>query len=445
MINVNIGGGMGSLVYRRGREGGLPLLDSAVAVGLAVLLLISGIYAIPYISISADWIVYAKRIYYLVLMGLLAILVVVGKPVSIDRRFSLSCGFLALVITGSALVRQDMLGEYIYNVLSITFIWLFVRHVADERFALDRFLGYMRVGVVVINLLALFVLARCLLGDQEIHDLVASGFNGNRVNFSIWLWQIVFLNFFLTGRQRSGFFLALAASSVVLVLQIYSGGRIGVLATLAIMSYFTLRRLDGAGAKFAVLGYLLVLVWATGINTPITPKASGELSIFRELAPDLRSSPIERQWIDEAVEYADGVSAHRVRILINAVGALDAQALLVGKGVGHFDVVADSGTWMVHNVFLKILGELGIGALLPLLTLVWIPFSSKYRERYDGCGLHFMLLVGIAVGLLQPRFIVTGLSNCLVMWLCYALILKGQRSEESNPNKDGQCLTAITH
>ncbi|MDD5389721.1 MAG: hypothetical protein PHD37_10265 [Gallionellaceae bacterium] len=422
------------------------MLDQIVVVGLAVLLLVSGIYAIPYMSISADWIVYSKRIYYLALMGLLAILALVGKFFSIDRRFSIACGFLALVVMGSAIVRQDMLGEYIYNVLSITFIWLFVHQVVDERFPLDRFLGYLRAGLVVINLMALFVLVRCLLGDQEINDLVASGFNGNRVNFSIWLWQIVFLNYFLTGRQQGGFFLALAISSIVLVLQIYSGGRIGVLASLAVMFYFTLRRLDGAGTKFAVLAYLLVLVWATGHNSPITPKVNEDISIFRELEPDLRSKPIERQWVDEAVEYADGVSAHRVRILINAVGALDAQALLVGKGIGHFDVVADSRTWMVHNVFLKILGELGIGAFLPLLALVWLPFSCKYRGKYDGCGLHFMLLVGIVVGLLQPRFVVTGLSNCLVMWLCYALVLKETRPEAGNSNKAGQmCATVIAH
>jgi len=421
-----------------GHGGWLRMLDQTTVVGLVVLLLISGIYAIPYASISTDWIVYSKRIYYLVLMGLLTIPIVVKKFGPIDRRFSFSCGLLALVFAGNALVRQEMLGEYTYNALSIAFIWLFVRYVADEHFPLDQFLGLLRIGMVVINLLALFVLVSCLLGNQVIQDLIASGFNGNRVNFSIWLWQIVFLNFFLMGRHQRGFYLALAASSVVLVLQIYSGGRIGVLATLAVMSYFTIRRADGAGTKFTVLGYLLILVWATGDNSPITPGISEDISIFRELAPE-RSAPIERQWIDEAVEYADGVSAHRVRILINAVGALDARALLIGKGIGHFDVVADNRTWMVHNVFLKMLGELGIGAFLPLLALAWLPFSKEYREKYDGCGLYFMLLVGIVVGFLQPRFIVTGLSNCLVMWFCYALVLKGGTcSEESNPDKDAR-------
>lgn len=415
--------------------GWLRMLDQTAVMGIAVLLLISGIYAIPYTSISTDWIVYSKRIYYLVLIGLLAVLVVVEKSGPTNRRFSFSCGLLALVITGNAIVRQDMLGEYIYNVLSIAFIWLFVRYVVDERFALDRFLGYMRVGIVVINLLALFVFARCLLGDQEIRDLVASGFNGNRVNFSIWLWQIVFLNFFLTRRHLGGFFLALTASSAVLVLQIYSGGRIGVLATLAVIGYFTIRRVDGAGTKLAVLGYLLILVWAAGHNSPVTPRVSEDISIFRGLAPE-RTTPIERQWMDEVVEYADGVSSHRVRILINAVGALDAQTLLIGKGIAHFDVVADGATWMVHNVFLKILGELGIGAFLPLLILVWLPFSNEYRGKYNGSGLHFMLLVGIGVGLLQPRFIVSGLSNCLVMWLSYALILKGADSgDEAAPGR----------
>ncbi len=412
---------------RRGWESRLPLVDSILVTGLAVLLCTSGIYAIPHVSIPADGIVYAKRIYYLMLMGFLAIPVVVGRFGSIDRRFSLYCGFLALVIMGNALIRQDKPEEYIYSALSITFIWLFVRHVVDGRFPLACFLGQLRVGVLVVNLLALYVLLRCLLGDREIQALIASGFDGNRVNFSIWLWQIVFLNFFFAGRQRRDFFLALALSSVVLTLQVFSGGRIGVLAALAVMAYFTLRRLDGTGVRFVVVGWLLLLVWVAGQFSPVT-KVGEDISIFRQLAP-VQSAPIELQSVDDVVEYADGVSAHRVRILINAVGALDTRALFVGKGIGHFDVVADSGTWMVHNVYLKTLGELGIGAFLPLLSLAWLPFSGKYRRRYDGHGLHFMLLVGIGVGLLQPRFVITGLSNCLVMWLCYALILKGERAE----------------
>jgi len=420
---------MGGLALWRGREGWLPLMDSAVAAGLAVLLLISGIYAIPYTLISADWIVYAKRVYYLILMVLLAILAVVGRPSPIDRRFSLSCGFLALVVSANGLIRQDMPEEYLYNVLSIAFIWLFVRHVADARFPMERFMGHLRVGLVVINLLAMVVLVNCLMGDREMHTLVASGFDGNRVNFSIWLGQIVFLNFLLAGRLRSGFLLALVASSVLLTIQVFSGGRIGLLVTLSIVAFFTVRRLDKVVARIAVLSYLVALVWVAGHYSPVT-KVGEDISIFRELdfvqaAPlPTQGSPSELKWIDEVVEYVDGVSAHRLVILFYAVEAMDMEALLIGKGIGHFDVVADNATWMVHNVFLKMLGELGVGAFFPLMALVWLPFSHKYRERYDGLGLHFMLLVGIGVALLQPRFIVTGLSNCLVLWLCYALILK---------------------
>lgn len=402
-----------------GRDGGLSALNPAVAVGLAVLLAISGLYAIPYATIPADWIVNTKRIYYLAIMAMLAVMAAVGRSGSIDRRFSILCGVLALVFAGNALVRQDVPGEYLYCVLSIAFLWLFVRQVADNRFPLDFFMDNLRVGVVVINLLAVFVLLRCLLGDREMHGLVASGFAGNRVNFSIWLWQVVFLNFFLVGRQRRGFFLALAAASVVLTLQVFSGGRIGALASLAVMIYFAVRRLDGAGVRLAVTGYLLFLVWVAAEHSPIgIPE---QTSVFRELGG--------LQWHGSFLEYVDRVSGHRLRIMINAVGALDLQALLVGRGAGHFDVVADNHSWMVHNVFLKMLGEFGIGACLLLMALVWLPFSGRYRRRYHGRGLHFMLLVGIGVSLLQPRFIVTGLSNCLVMWLCYALILKGECAE----------------
>lgn len=385
---------------------------------LAVLLVISGLYAAPYTAIPADWIVDAKRVYYLATMAMLVATAAIGRPGSVDRRFSLACGALVLVYVGNALIRQDMVEEYAYCVLSIAFVWLLVRHVVDERFPLERFIGFLRAGVLAINLLAVFVLIRCLSGDGEIHRLVATGFEGNRVNFSIWLWQIVFLNFFLMGQGRRGFFLALAAASVLLTLQVFSGGRIGVLASLAVMIYFAVRRLDGVGARLAVTGYLLLLVWVAGEHSPIG--AHEQTSVFRELGV---------HWGGGFLEYADRVSGHRLQIMINAVGTLDPQALLVGRGAGHFDVVADNHSWMVHNVFLKMVGEFGLGACLLLMALVWLPFSIRYRGRYHGRGLHFMLLVGIGVSLLQPRFIVTGLSNCLVVWLCYALILRGERAE----------------
>lgn len=427
----------------------LPCPNSVVAAGIVVLLSISGIYAIPYTDVSADWIVHSKRIYYLIIMAVLALMALMNRFSPIDLRFDLSCGVLVLVYAGQAFVRQEMPGEYVYNLLSIAFIWLFVRYLAGASFPIDRFLENLRAGTIVINLLALFVLILCMAGDREIQQLVVSGFDGNRVNFSIWLWQVVFLNFFLAGQSRRGFFLALVGASILLTLQSFSGGRIGLLASMATAMYFTLRRTGETTVKVAVISFLIGLVLLSGYFSPIS-KAGEDISIFRFLSPPQLSQtaspsgggwyfsdssasyadsqdslPIELQWVEETMNYADSVSGHRVRILVNAVKALDFRSIMLGKGIGHFDVAADTRIWMVHNVFLKTLGELGIAALLPFLVLMWLPFKRSYR----GAGeiLYFMLLVAIAVGMLQPRFLITGLSNCLVVWLCYALILRQAR------------------
>jgi hypothetical protein len=404
-------------------------LGFAMEIGLAVLFCISGIYAIPYSNISVDSIVHAKRLCFLGIMILLAVLAAAWRPDPVDRRLTIYCALLALVFAGNALFRQDMPEEYFYYMISIAFIWLFVRHVVDERFSLSRFMSYLRVGVVAINLLSVFVLIGCLSGADEIQRLVVSGFDGNRVNFSIWLWQIVFLNFALMRRERpiAHFLLVMAASSILLTIQVFTGGRIGVLATLATVIYFTWSRLDDVRFRFSVLGWLLLLVWVSAEYSPI-PGQKETISVFRELNAYQRPGDL--------LEYVDRLLSHRVRIFINAVAALDAKDLLIGKGAGHFHVVADSVTWMVHNVFLKMLGEFGISVLGLLVALVWLPFNAKYRASRDGYDLYLMLLVSIMVGMLQPRFIVTGISNCLVTWLCYAMILK--RADSARNVGDGQ-------
>jgi hypothetical protein len=222
------------------------------------------------------------------------------------------------------------------------------------------------------------------------------------------------LNFFLF-RESFRKSLPFVASCILLVLQAFTGGRLGVLMTLAAMLYFLPQIVRGwFGRAVAGLGILILAVLAD--NYSPTKYLTDNASIFRGLT--------EWQAAPDLLTYLDRISAHRIQIMITALQSIRVEDLLFGKGAGHFDVSVDGRFWMVHNVFLKMLGEFGVMAFVFQLMIVVLPFSSAFRRMSAGSELHLLWLIGIMIGSLQPRYLLTGLSDCLVVWLCYALIFR---------------------
>jgi len=398
-------------------------LDELLALSLAILICSSGSYAIPHVGFPADAIVLIKRGFYLLIMAMLVIQVIKRGLSGLDKVFSVSCTSLVLMVFLNAGLRRESYDEYGYMALSVGFVWLFVRYVQSAEFPLDRLLRHLRVGATFINLFALVVVLLSVAGDRNTLLLVSSGFNGNRVNFSIWLAQFVFLNFFLMQRQSLPA-LPLIASCVLLVLQVFTGGRVGVLATIAIMFYFLPAIVADWPRRLAIGAGILILVWVAGSYSPVFSVLEGMgegTSIFRGLNDGPPSSDL--------LSYLDRISSHRLQITLTALKAMSFEDFFVGRGAGNFDVAVNGNLWMIHNVFLKICGEFGVVALLFLLAIVMRPLAEKYKNAICNHDLHFMWATGAAISLLQPRFLVTGLSNCLVMWLCYALILRQARIE----------------
>ncbi len=415
-----------SLVLQRSNKTG-AVFHELLALCLSILICISGIYYLPYADVQPATVVHAKRIFYAFIMTMLAIQTWQGGLSNQNKLFSNACCALLLLILLNVSTRLEFYDEYLYVAASIGFIWLFVSCIQSVEFPVERFFSYLRTGVTLVNVAALFLVVLCLAGIKEVWYLVNTGFNDNRVNFSIWLSQLVFLNFFLV-RSSPRVVGPLFFSFVLLAIQVFTGGRIGVLATLAVMFFFLPKLLAGKGrVLMAGIGILIFVVaasyYAEAQKASIGIGSGGDESIFRGLA--------EYRQTSDLLSYLDLISSHRVQITLTALKSIDIRTLLVGNGIGHSDVAVDTGVWMIHNIFLKLLVELGIAALLVFIFLFALPFAGKSKRVGYMHELHLMLLIGIGIGLLQPRFLVTGLSNCLIMWLCYGLILRAENAEKN--------------
>jgi len=409
-------------------------LESLIGLLLIILITVSGVYAIPYSSIPAEKIIFAKRVLYVIVMVLILLWVVVTHHVKAGKRFSIFCAIYGALLTVNMLIRNEKYPDYIYMLASIAFVWSLVKYFSDSR-ALQKYgSNYLRNSLAVVAVFCLVVVVFCFFKNEEALSLAVNGFNGNRVNFSIWISQFVFLSFFLL--RKDDLLYPMVIVSILIAAQILSGGRIGLIASLCIATYFIVKRGRNAGMKLGLMVYLSALVWIFGSYSPtaamtLTNVGIGQaevsklqdykqVSIFRSLSVFSMPTSESQSLAANTHSYIDRLTSHRLSILGKGVESLDARAALYGKGLGNFKVNLPERSWSVHNVFLKIFGELGIPVLLMLILMLAIPIFRAHRSSWQDKAARFMIFVGIGIAMMQPQYLVTGLSECLVFWVCYA-------------------------
>jgi hypothetical protein len=199
------------------------------------------------------------------------------------------------------------------------------------------------------------------------------------------------------------------------MLQVYSGGRSGLLVSAIVSLYFgyCVKRMHGLLMAAAYLTFVIV---AGAVLSPLPDLFPGT-HVFRAII-----------WPDDLSFFAwlDYLSSFRLGIMWSALGSLDAWSLLFGKGVMHFKGSAIGEVWDVHNIYVRALGELGGGGCLVLCALVALPhraISGNARIRLA----QIFCLACVLVGMIHPEFLTTAISTCMIFWLCYGEVLR-QRS-----------------
>lgn len=389
----------------------------------------SGINAIPYFDILSSEIVGVRRLIYFLFILLISFYYFNRKS-TITKYFGYCCIFLWLIISFNLLYYRDNIIDYIQYLVSIVMVFLIVENLSQPNFNWKKLLYHLGISIVVIDILLILVFLMYSLINYEIILLVKAGFNGNRANFSIWLFEIFIINLYFIAFQnerRWFFYLNWAGLSAILMLQLFSGGRIGLICSVLSFLYFGWVQCKGWRQQLYWLSYLFFLVLLSIVIERNIIIQNIDNIIIKNIFND--SNVIRNIFInynDSAYSYLNRLLSHRFEILLNATNFLDLKAFMFGIGAGNYSVQADTKMWSVHNVFLKILGEFGIFGLLAALTLFLLPFAIKKKKNELNQYLYLLFFLNFFVCMLQPHYFITGLSNCFLYWLGYALMIQGK-------------------
>jgi hypothetical protein len=387
---------------------------AAIPFGFAVVFLLSGVYEIPFLPVDATWVSNAKKILFVCLMVLMGYSLRWRE--AIRGPFSLFCGLWALLHIGHWAYRAEYDEVYLQRLIQIVFIWILVNVVIQQKKDSERFLGLRSFFSPLFFPVACLFLALFAF-HPEITKALSNGMGNGRVSFSIWLSQLVFLTFLLSlGKSEQTVLKAFVLATPILVLQTFTGGRTGLLASLALWFYFSFRE---GGLRLSIMGgvYLAVLIPLSAAISPL-PDIYPGTSIFRVI--DLPQGDGWLAWLDR-------LSSYRLGIMTSALSTLDADTRLLGKGVMNFKGWAIGYPWDVHNIYIRALGETGVIGLAALVALLFLPFRTQARQE-DIVAAKVYCGIFLMVGMVHPDLLTTAISTCMIFWLSYAEALRYRKS-----------------
>jgi hypothetical protein len=148
-------------------------------------------------------------------------------------------------------------------------------------------------------------------------------------------------------------------------------------------------------------------------------------NILRELDPERIEKIVQRNstFLGQLFDVFDNILSYRLSINVNAIHSIDWSTFVMGEGINNFMSFDVKGQeQQVHNVFLNIIGEMGIVAGLFVLSLTLFPIFLG-RINSNTHILKFGIFIWLIPANLQPHFYVNQISSSLVYWICFGFLL----------------------
>jgi hypothetical protein len=253
----------------------------------------------------------------------------------------------------------------------------------------------------------------------QFSENLLNGFGNSRVNFSIWLVQIVALLLISIYNKKCGrfrlLFFALVLTSPVFILQSLTGGRTGLLGSLLIILSF-------AYTKTRIRGVIISFTWLFLVTQLIS-------SNYAILAPQ-ENLDVLRNVVTSGsfFERLDAISSYRLSIITTAFSEMNSKDYFLGVGLGQFvgwaPTYPELGIVEVHNVLLKTLGEFGIIGFVTLTALVMLSFFRPLLQTEAYRGAILIQFVYLIMAMLHPDLMFTAINVSLVYLALYATTLK---------------------
>ena len=369
--------------------------------------IISGIYEIPFTSIDPTLITKAKQALFLLFIVLMSLALDWGK--AIRTRFAILCAAWLIILILNWILRYEYEIIYLQRIAQITYIFVFVSLVIQLKNERYTFLNLLSLySPKVVSGICLILLFSSY--TPEIAHALAYGFGNNRVNFSIWLSQLVFLTFLVgTKYSKKPIVYSLILVLPIIALQTFSGGRTGILCSILISIYFSYR---AQGIKFCIPTAILLalFIWACSLLSTVSSIYPGT-DVLRGL-----------YYVNNETlfSYIDRISSYRLSIMIGGLSNLNNESLILGFGASNFKTWVLGSYMNMHNIYLRALGELGIIGFGVQLLLLAIPHYGHLKKNSIEQAARLFCMIFLFIGLLHPDLLLTAISTCMIYWLCYA-------------------------
>ncbi|AOF84226.1 O-antigen ligase like membrane family protein [Hydrogenophaga sp. RAC07] len=372
--------------------------------------------SLGYIEINSILLI-SKNVLLVALIGLLI--------AAVDWRLVKPDSFLALCVIWGALNAvfwikfQEPADSYVRRLAQAVFAFLFVTFLRQQPNKNPCSGENIRNWFYSKTTLLFICMIIALSLTTQFSENLLNGFGNSRVNFSIWLVQIVALLLIsIYNKECSGFrllFFALVLTTPVFILQSLTGGRTGLLGSLLIILSFayTKTRIRGAIISFAWL--FLVTQLISSNYAILAPQEN--LDVLRNVVSS--GSFFER---------LDAISSYRLSIITTAFSDMNFKDYVLGVGLGQFvgwaPTYPELGIVEVHNVLLKTLGEFGITGFATLTALVMLPIFRRPLQTEAYRGAILIQFVYLIMAMLHPDLMFTAINVSFVYLALYATTLK---------------------
>jgi hypothetical protein len=401
-------------------------LTSLFPFFFGLIFFISGFYQLPFFYLDLDIVILVKRSLLVALMAVMLFLID-WRRTRLDL-ISIYCILWSVLHVIFLLFKLEYFNEYVLRISQITFIWLLVQFLRQNSRIL-RFAGFEKwFSVIGVSCIALAI----VLGswNLEVAREVAKGFGNNRVNFSIWLSQIVFLIFLLTTLTMtsisvpSAFVKAVLFCTPIIILQAFSGSRTGLGASILIALYFA-KKAGGLRLSILALIYLSVLIYISNILSPLNG-IGHETYVLRntELNYDFSNDPNYMP-----IALLDRFSSMRLSIMASAFHNVSLSSLILGNGLNNFQGMAFGQYFHVHNIYIRALGEFGLMGFFTSLSIITLPFWISNSSANKGAAKALCAIFAF-IGFLHPEILISAINTCLIYWVAYAYVLSDDKIEE---------------